>query len=293
MSGVVHFRGGITTSGTATFPFTLPLGYRPPTDVYVPISLCGGFKGRLYIKPTGETEVQAEGGAWANAQCLSSLDGASFSQGGLGATAIGLSNGWFGAPYATRPVAVRNVAGMIRLEGALAGGAGPAAFVLPPGFRPPTKVYAPVDLCNAAKGRLDIAPTGDVTIQAEVDFASAQCFTSLEGVSFAASSNGFSILFPTNGWTAAPFSTRTPAVMNIGGVVRFQGAMATTGTDPNALLLPEVMRPAANVYIPIDLCTAKKGRLVVQMDGRVFVESVAPWSQTRCFASLEGASFGL
>jgi Trypsin len=293
LSGVVHFRGAITTSGTATFPFTVPLGYRPPTDVYVPINLCGGFKGRLYIKPTGETEVQAEDGAWANAQCLTSLDGASFSAVTLGATAIGLSNGWVGAPYATRPVAVRNVAGMIRLEGALAGGAGPTAFSLPPGFRPPTRVYAPVDLCNAAKGRITILPTGEVTIQTEGGFGAAQCFTSLEGVSFAASSNGFSILFPVNGWTAAPFSTRTPAVQNIGGVVRFQGAMATTGTDPNALLLPEVMRPAANVYIPIDLCGAKKGRLVVQPDGRVFVESVAPWSQTRCFASLEGASFGL
>jgi hypothetical protein len=148
-------------------------------------------------------------------------------------------------------------------------------------------------MCDAAKGRLAILPTGEATIQAEGSFGSAQCFTSLEGVSFAAATNGFTILTPRNGWTAAPFGTRQPAVTNIGGVVTFQGAMATTGTDPNALLLPAVMWPATNVYIPIDLCAARKGSLVVQSDGRAFVQSVAPWIQTQCFASLEGASFGL
>jgi hypothetical protein len=291
--GIVQLRGAIATTGTSRVAFTLPLGFRPPTDVYVPINLCGGFKGRLYIKPTGVTEVQAEGGAWENAQCFTSLDGASFTQSTLGSTPIALSPGWVAAPFSTRPVAVRNVSGIIRLEGAIASGASTSLFTLPAAFRPSTRVYAPVDLCDAAKGRLNILPTGEVTVQAEGDFASAQCFTSLEGVSFAAAANGFSALTPLNGWTAAPFSTRNPAVTNLGGIVRFQGAMATTGTNTNALLLPEALRPATLVYVPIDLCTAKKGRLVIQTDGRVFVESVAPWSEAKCFASLEGASFGL
>ena len=47
-------------------------------------------------------------------------------------------------------------------------------------------VYTPVDLCGAAKGRLDIAPDGTLFIEAEGGVSTnATCFTSLEGVSFA------------------------------------------------------------------------------------------------------------
>jgi hypothetical protein len=43
-----------------------------------------------------------------------------------------------------------------------------------------------VDLCNATNGRLDIQPTGVVTVEAEGGtFGNAQCFTSLDGASFA------------------------------------------------------------------------------------------------------------
>jgi hypothetical protein len=42
----------------------------------------------------------------------------------------------------------------------------------------------PADLCNAANGRLDIQSNGTVTVQAENSFSAAQCFTSLDGISF-------------------------------------------------------------------------------------------------------------
>jgi len=57
-------------------------------------------------------------------------------------------------------------------------------LVLPSSMIPQTSVYVPVDLCNATKGRLYIQPNGVVTVQAETTFADAQCFTSLDGVSF-------------------------------------------------------------------------------------------------------------
>jgi hypothetical protein len=42
-----------------------------------------------------------------------------------------------------------------------------------------------VDLCNATNGRLFIQPSGVATVQAENGtFSNAQCFTSLDGVSF-------------------------------------------------------------------------------------------------------------
>ena len=78
ISGIVHFRGGISTNGTNDEPFILPAGFRPANDVYIPVDLCNGDKGRLNIQPDGVVVVEAENGDFAQAQCLTSLDGASF-----------------------------------------------------------------------------------------------------------------------------------------------------------------------------------------------------------------------
>jgi hypothetical protein len=57
---------------------------------------------------------------------------------------------------------------------------------MPAAFRPATNVYPAVDLCNATNGRLFIQPSSTVTVQAENGtFTNAQCFTTLDGVSFA------------------------------------------------------------------------------------------------------------
>ncbi|HUI27929.1 MAG TPA: hypothetical protein VL403_17740 [Candidatus Kryptonia bacterium] len=100
-------------------------------------------------------------------------------------TALTLQNGWTNAPFSTRNAAVGSFGGIVYFKGAIASGASSSAFTLPASFRPATYVYLPVDMCNATKGRLIIAPTGVVTVQAESSFSNAQCFTSLEGASFA------------------------------------------------------------------------------------------------------------
>jgi len=70
------------------------------------------------------------------------------------------------------------------VKGAIANGSSAGLFTLPAAFRPSTNVYVPVDLCNATNGRLVIQPNRVVSVQAETDFANAQCFTSLDGVTF-------------------------------------------------------------------------------------------------------------
>lgn len=102
-------------------------------------------------------------------------------------TPLTLQNGWTNAPFGTRPAAARTISGIVHLEGAVATtGANPVPFTLPAGFRPAKTVFVPVDLCNAANGRLQIEPTGVVTVQAEGGtFSNAACFTSLDGVLFA------------------------------------------------------------------------------------------------------------
>jgi hypothetical protein len=60
-------------------------------------------------------------------------------------------------------------------------------ITLPAAFRPATDVYVPVDLCNAKNGRLHITPAGvaDVQAPASASLSDAQCFTSLDGATFA------------------------------------------------------------------------------------------------------------
>jgi hypothetical protein len=302
LDGVVYLRGAATTqntTGSNSVVFTLPPIYSPSRVTYVPATLCGGTKGRLRIEPTGETIVETMAGEWSSAACLTSFDGVKFGTGTLLSwTTISLRNGWSHEPFGTRRAAARRRAdGWVHLQGAIAGGSSPLAFTLAPAFSPQTVVYVPVDLCSSKKGRLTIMPSGDVTIETEGGgtLDAAQCFTSLEGVSFFTGSTAVvNQLTPLNGWTGAPFSTRSPGAINDNGVVRFIGAVTPNGSsNPHILTLPAAMRPAALIAVPIDMCRAQRGRLVIQEDGRVFAESTQPWPSVQCFASLEGVSFGI
>ena len=102
-------------------------------------------------------------------------------------TALTLQNGWTSAPFGTSAAAVRAISGIVHLKGAIATtGTNPVPFTLPAAFRPASVVFVPVDLCNATNGRLQIEPTGVVTVEAEGGaFSNAACFTSLDGASFA------------------------------------------------------------------------------------------------------------
>lgn len=82
-------------------------------------------------------------------------------------TELGLQNGWTNAPYGTKTAGVALVSNMVQLKGAIANGSSAVAFTLPSDFRPAARVYVPVDLCNAAKGRLVIESTGVASVQSE------------------------------------------------------------------------------------------------------------------------------
>jgi hypothetical protein len=154
-------------------------------NVYVPVDLCNATKGRLQIAPSGVVTVVAEGGAFADAQCFTSLEGASFVQSPSAPTSLTLQNGWTNAPFATRNATAESSLGIVRLAGAIAtSGTSSIAFTLPSELAPRANAYVSVDLCGGAKGRLFIDTNGVVSVQAQGAFSAAQCFTSLEGVSF-------------------------------------------------------------------------------------------------------------
>jgi hypothetical protein len=290
VSALVQLRGAIATTGTNSVPFTLPVGFRPLTDVFVPLDLCNATKGRIHITPSGVADIEAEGGIFSNAQCFTSLDGASFAPKATHFTSLTLMNGWVNAPFSTSNAAVQNINGIVHFKGAISSGTTTTAFVLPVGFRPATNVFIPVDMCNSANGRLNIQPSGVVDVEAENAFSDAQCFTSLDGAWFAASTNGFRPLTPINGWVNAPFSTSNAAATNSYGLVYFKGAISTAGTNSQAFVLPVGFRPVTDVYIPLDLCNATNGRLHIQTNGAAIVEA-AVFSNAQCFTSLDGASY--
>jgi hypothetical protein len=288
--GIVYLRGAIA-NGTSPIAFTLPAEMRPAKNVYVPVDLCNATKGRLVIQPSGVVSIEAEGGTFANARCFTSLEGVSFAPSDVGFTALALTNGWTHAPFGTSNASALKINGVVHLKGAIARGTSPVITTLASDLRPATSVYVPVDLCNVAKGRLVIQPSGMVSVEAQGGFSRAQCFTSLDGVSFAQATTAVTTLSLTNGWTHAPFGTRSAAVKNFAGVVQFEGAIAG-GNNSVAFTLPSEFRPPKNVYVPINLCNTTKGRLFIQPSGAVSIETEgSAFANARCFTSLDRATF--
>jgi hypothetical protein len=88
-------------------------------------------------------------------------------------------------PFSTRNVAYRNDDGTIRFQGAVQSGTSDVLFNLPNNLLPTHSVWINVDLCGAQQGHI-FMQAGDpgVHVEAFSSFGDAQCFTSLEGVSF-------------------------------------------------------------------------------------------------------------
>jgi hypothetical protein len=289
-TGIVTFKGAIS-GGSSSVAFTLPAQFRPTVNVYVPVDMCNATKGRLIITPNGVTSVQAET-SFSNAQCFTSLAGVSFAKSATSFTTLSPVNGWTNAPFGTGNAKARLIAGIVHFKGAIATtGTNSVAFTLPAALRPSTDVYVPADLCGATNGRLYIQPSGTVYVQAETSFSNAQCFTSLDGASFAKSATSFTTLSPVNGWTNAPFGTSNAKARNINGLVHLKGAISTAGNNPIAFTLPAALRPAKNSYVHIDLCNAANGRLFIQPTGVVTVQSQGSFASAQCFTSLDSAVF--
>lgn len=299
-SGVVEFEGAIA-GGAADGAFTLPVGDRPAGGVYLPADLCNATEGQLMVwGPSGVGFADDVGGntpypgagGFSNAQCFTSLEGASFAPAASGYTPLSPLNGWFAInPFGASAPAARVIGGVVHLRGGIADGESPVVFTLPPGMRPATDVYVPVDVCNTTE-RLHITPSGTADVEDDSGaLANASCFSSLDGATFALSPSGYTPLNLLNGWTNAPFGTSAAAVRIVNGVVQFKGAIAQ-GTSATVFTLPAGMRPAADVYVPVDLCGATNGRLHITPSGTVDLESEGGnFGNAQCFTSLDGAWF--
>jgi hypothetical protein len=211
-------------------------------------------------------------------------------------TSLHLKNGW--TPYhgeTRKPKIARDSDGIVHLEGTLQQKTGSKnlAFHLPDKFTPSRKVFVPVDLDVANKGRLVIQPSGDVHIEAEQSYSDAQLFTSLEGVTFPASNKlDFKKLNPINGWGNYGQKTGAPKAAKDGnGIVHLEGAIAG-GASSTAFVVGGKLTPPSDTYVPIDLCAAANGRLFFDPgDGAVNIHTEGPFNEATCFTSLEGATY--
>jgi hypothetical protein len=294
INGIVHLKGGIKTSGTNPMPFTLPAGDRPAHDAFVPVDLCNGDNGRLEITPSGSVTVQARVGNWANAQCLTSLDGVSFATSAKSFTPMTLVNGWTNYGNGTASPAARNISGIVHFEGAMqTNGTNQVAFTLPVGDRPTYRIFVPVDLCGTTNGDLGIQADGSVTVEAEGGaWSDAQCFTSLDGVSFAPLASSFTPLTLENGWTSTGLDSDPPAVRVISGIVHLEGDMYSNGINPVPFTLPAGDRPAHNVAVKVALCGSDSGMLVIGPGGEATVQAEGGnWANAQCQTSLDGVWF--
>ena len=287
-NNIVHLKGTIKTTGTSRQPFTLPTAFRPATNVYVAVSLCGGDGGRLFITPQGVVTVQARN--FANAKCLTSLDGVSYAKSTLSFVSLTLQNGWTNAPFSTSAAAARVAFDVVHLKGAIkTAGTNAAPFVLPVALRPAANVYVPVDLCTAGRGRLFIQPNGGVVLQAPV-LADAFCFTSLDGVTYRRSATGVTPLSLQNGWTNAAFGTGAAGGKLTEGLVRLRGGIKTANTSPSPFVVPGPLRPFKYVVVMVNVCGGMEGRLVVAPTGVVEIQAPS-FADATCFTSLDGVSF--
>ena len=209
-------------------------------------------------------------------------------------TTLKLVHGWTGYGSGLATPAVANINGIVHLKGGMkTSGTNDVAFTLPVADRPTAEVYVPVDESGATNGRLDIAPSGVVSVVAQGNaWNEAQCFVSLDGATFAKTATSFTALTPLNGWISYGGGTASPAARNISGVVHLKGAIATGGTNEEAFVLPAALRPAHDLYVKVDLCDAHNGRLYITTSGSVNVEApTGGWGHAQCFTSLDGASF--
>jgi hypothetical protein len=98
-----------------------------------------------------------------------------------------------------------------------------------------------------------------------------------------------------NSWTGGPFSKGQPAIALDGqGIVHFRGAMREATSTFNAIpfTLPTQFRPAHTVFVVVGTFNDTTGRLQINTDGTVFVQS-NPSSNGGNFTSLDGVTYSL
>ncbi|HET9954525.1 MAG TPA: hypothetical protein VFQ61_08470, partial [Polyangiaceae bacterium] len=167
-------------------------------------------------------------------------------------------------------------------------------FLLPSGLRPARRMYVPVPALSGEilSARLRIEADGWVYLQT-ADATPNQVSVHLDGVQFSVKTDGFEALDLANGWVPFGNTMFTPAARKVGNTVYLQGSLKHPSTPSSMIVftLDAGLRPPADTYVPIVLCSSERGRLVIQPNGNVRIETENSDADPACLTSLDGVSF--
>ena len=293
VSDKIYLRGAINTTGTNPVAFTLPFG--PNADVYVPITLCDASKGRLHIQPDGTTRagrgrhlgerpvlhvarrcvVRKVGVGLHRADAPEWMDQCPVRHPRRGVQQHQRRHpppGRHRRRHHERAVhdsgRVPSVDRRVRSGGSVRRHEG-----------------SPLDPSRAARSpstRSGPSPTLSVSCRSKAQ-------------SYALTSSGYNVADAPERMGQRPFATRNAAVRNSGGIVRLPGARSTPAATRPCSPCPRPPGRPRTCYIPVDLCSAQKGRIMqssraARSGFRPSPAASPPPSASRRW---RGASFGL
>jgi hypothetical protein len=315
VNGVVVFRGAMkATNPTSNRAFVLPAAYRPEdflgmadaSNIMMKVVLSGGVGGTLsydFNAENGKTVAVSQDGmsdtAGPAALAFTSLDGASFDiEVGTQLTAPDWRSlyTWRQINDTTASAFVKMVDGFVRFQGFPlkkdTNNTNNFMFTLPEEFRTGYPVYTYANIGGPgtplAWSEISIFPDG--TVWAGSNAAVWVNGFNLEGVSYSRTLGGTISLPMSNGWTS--YSGRQARVSNVGGVIRFQGAVSG-GTTTTIGTLPTSLRPTKTVVLPTITFNNQRGKITVTSGGVMTVDNPLGLSNATQFTSLDGVSFGI
>jgi hypothetical protein len=293
--GIVHLSGGILKGTAGSLAFTLPVGDRPASYLYINTYTYQTTQGFLRIQPDGG--VYAYG---ASSSGYTDLAGIQFpaAVNTLSTHSLTTVNGWTSADstYSSGdPAYALDSVGYVHLSGSLKGGSSATeAFVLPVHNRPANEVYLNVYTLDGTLGTLDIEPNGDVYVYG----SSVGGYTSLAGITFRANGSILQAKALTleNGWTVGGYNSGKATVSRDQyGFVHLNGAVSNPGDGAPAFVLPKADLPPHTLYLTTYGFDGSVDSVVIYTNGEVAffgqATGTTPPSTADEFTTLDGLTF--
>jgi hypothetical protein len=283
--GIVYLSGSMhQASGTSTWFATLPRGFRPRHNLWLPVYSFSGTEGSLRIAATGQ--MYAFGGA---VTAYTSLAGISYPIASVRLHNLGLVNGWTSSQgqFNSGNPAAGIQGGVVYLAGSMhaVSATGNLFATIPAGLRPAHNMFVPAYTFDGAPGGIAVSLAGRMFAFGQADSG----YTSLAGISYPVTSVRLHSLGLVNGWTAAQTvlgGRPTAGIQN--GIVYLTGAIhQSSGTSTRFATLPRALRPAHNLWLPIFTAPGVIGSIEIAHNGQMFAFGI----DAHNYAGLAGISY--
>ena len=283
--GIVYLSGSMhQASGTSTQFATLPRGFRPRHNLWLPVYSFSGTEGSIEIAATGQ--MFAFG---ADVTAYTSLAGISYPVRSVRLHNLHLLDGWTSSQsqFNSGNPAAGVQGGVVYLAGSMHGvsATGNLFATMPAGLRPARNMFVPAYTFGGAPGGIAVSLAGRMFAFGQADGN----YTSLAGISYPVTSVRMHNLGLVNGWTTVPSvlgGRPTAGIQN--GIVYLTGAIhQSSGTSTRFATLPRALRPAHNLWLPIFTAPGVIGSIEIAHNGQMFAFGI----DAHNYSGLAGISF--